>query len=301
MFDRLFDEKGLSLDRLRRFLAVVESGGNTKAAGGDPTLQSQISRQIKELETFFGVSLFLRVGKRMQPTDKGRLLAVIARHSLSSLEDFRIACAQEPRTISIGAGDAFFQWVLLPRIGELEEGDVTLHIENLRTREIAEQVTDMRLDFGVVREDAISASHESRKLGKLGYALFVPRKLVGMSKVAVWKTLLSKVPLATLETSGQFFERLNEAAKEAGIELQLRLACSSFPQAAKALETGRFAAILPKIAQVELSKDDYAQVPVPFLSDEMRELHLIWNRRQMHMQPELEKFLTRIAKLLAIK
>ena len=61
-FDRLFDISGLSLDRLRSFLRVVEAGSLTRAALGDVTRQSQYSRQIKELEGYFGTALTRRVG-----------------------------------------------------------------------------------------------------------------------------------------------------------------------------------------------------------------------------------------------
>ena len=55
-FARLFTVSGLSLDRLRTFLRVAEAGNLAKAAKGDATQQSQFSRQIKELEAFFGVA-----------------------------------------------------------------------------------------------------------------------------------------------------------------------------------------------------------------------------------------------------
>ena len=53
------------MDRLRRFVEVVDLGGVTRAANNDPSLQSQISRQVKELEEFFGMDLFNREGRRM--------------------------------------------------------------------------------------------------------------------------------------------------------------------------------------------------------------------------------------------
>ena len=69
-FERLFDVSGLSLDRLRTFLRVVEAGNLSKAASGDTTRQSQFSRQIKEMESFFGVALTRRVGRRIEITDE---------------------------------------------------------------------------------------------------------------------------------------------------------------------------------------------------------------------------------------
>ena len=61
-FDSLLSISGLSLDRMRSFLMVAESGNLSKAAKGDVTKQSQFSRQIKDLEGFFGVALTKRVG-----------------------------------------------------------------------------------------------------------------------------------------------------------------------------------------------------------------------------------------------
>ena len=72
-FARLFTVSGLSLDRLRTFLRVAEAGNLAKAAKGDTTRQSQFSRQIKELEAFFGVALTRRVGRRIEITDEDRM------------------------------------------------------------------------------------------------------------------------------------------------------------------------------------------------------------------------------------
>ena len=63
MFRDLFQTTGLTLERLHSFLMVAEAGGVTKAAGGDPNRQSLFSRQIKELEEFFGVGR-LHVNRR---------------------------------------------------------------------------------------------------------------------------------------------------------------------------------------------------------------------------------------------
>lgn len=41
--------KGMSLERLDAFLAVLEAGGIARAAPGQPVRQSQLSRQISEL------------------------------------------------------------------------------------------------------------------------------------------------------------------------------------------------------------------------------------------------------------
>ena len=92
-FERLFTVSGLSLDRLRTFLRVAEAGNLAKAALGDVTKQSQFSRQIKELEAFFGVALTRRVGRRIEITQEGNQLALIIRRQFRELDDFRESMA----------------------------------------------------------------------------------------------------------------------------------------------------------------------------------------------------------------
>ncbi len=54
MFESLFSERGLSLDRLKVLIEVRDAGSIAQAAPGDPVRQSQYSRQLRELSEFFG-------------------------------------------------------------------------------------------------------------------------------------------------------------------------------------------------------------------------------------------------------
>jgi len=87
-YTELFSEHGLSIDRLKSFLDVVDAGSIVKAAGGDTNRQSQYSRQIKELETFFGAKLTRRKGRRIEITEEGERLARLIRESFTNLSDF---------------------------------------------------------------------------------------------------------------------------------------------------------------------------------------------------------------------
>ena len=67
MFEELLSRRGLSFDRLRALVEVTQSGSIARAAEGDPNKQSQYSRQLKELEEFFGIELTQREGKNLEP------------------------------------------------------------------------------------------------------------------------------------------------------------------------------------------------------------------------------------------
>jgi DNA-binding transcriptional LysR family regulator len=288
MFNELFSKRGLSLDRLRSFCCVADAGGVTKAAGGDPTRQSQFSRQIKELELFFGAELTRRQGKSIVLSSSGMRLAKIARESFAALNAFHRACKSEPIEFSIGAGDALLQWLLFPRIAQLQDtaADSVFNVLSLRTLDIAERVSDLRLDFGLVRRDAVSPLHKSESLGTLTYSLFVPTRLLNPKKTPDWKEVIAKIPLATIAGEGAFRASLEKEAMKRKMRLNFSLSCSSFPQAAKALQSERYAAILPNIAFAELDQKRFVAIPATFLKSQSREICLIWNPRSADLRPK---------------
>jgi len=125
MFDQLFSRGGLSIERMRGFLEMAEAGSIARAAPGDPVRQSLISRQIRELEEFFGAELTVRRGRGLELTAEGRRLAALARAQFLALDEFRREHAGEPRSFLVSAGASTLGWVVapaLPRLAELFSG-----------------------------------------------------------------------------------------------------------------------------------------------------------------------------------
>lgn len=285
MFDRLFKERGLSLDRLRTFCMVAEAGGFTKAAGKSSNRQSQFSHQINDLEEFFGMKLMKRHGKGITLTPSGETLLKVAREIFIALEDFQADCKSETQRFSIGAGDALLQWLLVPNVASLQKTVPKLGIDvyGQPTLEIVERVADLRLDFGLVRKSAINKTQKFQSLGFEKYALFVPRQLLAGKGTPAVNEVIAKVPLATITGEGRFRASLEKQAKKDKLPLTFSLCCSTFPQAARALRSERYAAILPTIAADELDLTRFVTLPVPFL--EPREICLIWNPRLAKLRP----------------
>ena len=300
MFDQLFRDRGLSLDRLRTFCMVAEAGGVTKAAGKNSNRQSQFSRQINELEEFFGVELMKRHGKGITLTAAGKRLANVAREIFAHLEDFNRACKSEPQRFSIGAGDALLQWLLFPNVGGLQKAlpRIGIDVFGLPTLDIVDRVTDLRLDFGLVRRDAVTPAHKFQSLGFEKYALFVPRQLLSGNKPPTVKEVIATIPLTTIAGEGRFRASLQKQALKNKLPLRFSLCCSTFPQAARALRSERYAAILPTIAADEFDVDRFATVPVPFL--EPREICLVWSPRSAKLRPETKAVRDCLLRLLKL-
>jgi aminoethylphosphonate catabolism LysR family transcriptional regulator len=69
--------------QLRSFNAVTSEGGFTAASRALKIGQPTITHQVKELEALFGVELFHRRGRRVEPTDAGRALFALTQRMMS--------------------------------------------------------------------------------------------------------------------------------------------------------------------------------------------------------------------------
>ena len=79
--------RNLDLTSLRSFVAVVESGGVTRAAQAVNKSQSAVSMQLKRLEDLLGVALHERRGRQLVLTEAGDQLLVDAKRMLAINDD----------------------------------------------------------------------------------------------------------------------------------------------------------------------------------------------------------------------
>ena len=287
MFEQLFSEHGLSLDRLRTLQEVAEAGSIAAAARGDATRQSQYSRQLKELEQFFGITLTRRQGRVLTLTPAGQELLQVVNASFRALEDFKCRASETMYRYMLGCGESIHAWMVAPVLGRVvKEGKPwQFSFANLRNADVSRQLLDMELDFGILRTSAISSDLlESVPLARVKYALYVPADLqkVGLD----FDKAVTRLPVATLG-SGSFYTQLQTNLRAAGVSLGNMNATQSFPFALRLLKTGGYAAILPDIAEVELP-DDVLKLESPALESLSRMLSLAWNPRLLRVRPAAE-------------
>ncbi len=293
MFENLFAQSGLSLERLKTFREIVAAGGITAAAGDDSNRQSQFSRQLKELERYFGVELLKRGRGPAELTDAGQRLYEIIGHTLRALEEFRATCAGQPVEVVVGAGESLIQWLLLPRLAGLTEAHPRLAVsfQNLRTDDILRQLLDGGVDFGVVSRYEPNRLLASAPLGKMEFCLFAPASLLPTNpKLKLKSEVLGTVPLAMLEGSAGTRKAVEQEAHRNGIKLNVRLRFSSYPQLAQAVQNLGVAAIMPKLAVVAFKQSDVRAVPLPFLGALARQVSLVWNRKTAEVRPAIAKY-----------
>ena len=278
-FSALFAKGGLSLDRLRTLCLVADAGSLTAAAERDTTRVSLFSRQLRELESFFGTRLAKRRGKQIALTENGQALAVLARRHFLELTDFSRHCAEEPLEVRLGAGASVMEWMLMPRLATLRAAlrESQVRLISQGSESLVTRLRDLRLDVAVIREDSAVAPLRTRPFASFGYALYVPRALAGDPRsLHEW---LPKTPMIS-PTSGWSRDQVDNAAAAAGLRLRIEIEGASATLSVRAVREGHCAAILPDIAGEELVDADIVTLRPAFLRALERRLVIAWHPRQ---------------------
>ena len=288
MFEKLFDQRsGLSLERLRGFVEVAKAGSIVKAAPGDKSRQSALSRHIRDLEEFFATELTVRRGKTIAISEAGQRLAVITEAQLRDLEEFRSRQADEQRTFTIGSGASTTDWLIVPTVSAISRllDGASISLETLRSRDLVRAVADGSVDFAIVREDALPNGEKcKRRILRMTFHLCIPNKLLRkgvtpamLDQPSIW----SQLPFAAGKGGGQLDTRLRTIMADAGVDFHPFVECKSMLQARQFIERGECAGVLPSIGLRGLSPTDTTIREFKPFRDYGRQLVLHWNARQM--------------------
>lgn len=302
MFDELFQRGGLSLDRLRSFLAVAEAGAIARAAPGDPVRQSQLSRQIGELEEFFGQALVERRGRGLAVTAAGARLAVTVREAFLGLREFAATPADQPFAASLGAGDSLLHAWVIPRLPRTLPASLTLAA--MHGPEVVARLLDARLDFGIARMTEVPASLRTRPLGTITFALYVPRALRRKRRTGSVAELVASLPIAAQYGDPEIAEALAAALRDASASrgaapITPALVCETFPQAQRAVMTERFAAVLPTLARRDLPASTFDEVEL--LATPSRKVVFAWHRRIERQRPRVAALIGELVAAFALR
>jgi len=298
MTKRLFARTGLSLERLRTFAEVVAAAGISQAAPGDSNRQSQFSRQLKELESFFGAELLRRGRGRFELTAAGNELFQIVQSHFNAMEDLIDRCADRSVEMRLGAGESLLYWLIPPCLQEFRTRRplVTLVLQNLRTDDIVNRLMDGQLDAGLLRQDAVRTSLQSEPIGTMSYGLWVPDLLgLEIKRRDFWKFLKS-TQVAVLE-GGTVTSAFEEAGEAKGIRLKICFRGSSYPQMVEASKQLGCAALLP-IFEGGPEIQGGTVYPIPTLKPFTRILALAWNPRFVSLRQEIERAIESFSTIL---
>ena len=292
MFKYLANQSGFSLERLASLCEVAEAGSIGQASRGDANRQSQLSRQIAELEAVFGIALLARQSRPFRLTPEGRELAQAARQFFQSVDDLQRRAENAAQRVVIGAGETLIQWLLFPACEAIQRqaGKVVFTFKNLDSSRLIEALQQGEIDVALIRREDVTPSLAHTDSWAYAQAAFVPRVL-SRSATVLKVEELAALPWAVLEGRGHFRQFLEDKARASSIKLNAVLECSSYTQVAMAVQTGRYAGFLPEFAKSSAFAGNAALVQRPLergLHYE-RSLVLAWREASVRNRPILEK------------
>ena len=150
----------MTLRHLKVFVAVCKLGSITRAAEELRVAQPSVSLTVKELESYYGVTLFDRLNQRLVLTDFGKEAFLRAKEVLAAFDSFEGLMKQSRTnvTLHIGASLTLGQAMLPMLWRRIEERfpEVRCNAVIRQTHAIEQQIEDGQLDFAIV-EGGISS------------------------------------------------------------------------------------------------------------------------------------------------
>ncbi len=292
----LISKKGVSIDRLRSFCAVIEAGSITAAAAQDPSKQSQFSRQITELEDALGVELFERINRRLSPTEAGRALALMTRSYFDGLAELSNSGGAKGETIRIAAAESTFESLVYPRLSGMRSASPSCRFvfESCGTEDAVQRLKTGRVDIAIVRDNAPTEDMDTILLTEVDYALAIPRNLLPQGNRGGFESLRD-LPMVVLRGGGEFRRMLATITEKAGVDLLTVAETDSFGGAFELVRTGVVAAILPKWMTKSLSADKFATVESEEFAVLVRSLVVATAARTKSLRPLIGSAATKLA------
>lgn len=130
------------LNAIKAFEAAARLGSFTRAAEELNVTHGAVSRQVRLLEDWFGIPLFLRTSRNAVPTQAGRnLLAEIgpALDRLAAVSQHLQHCAQAAGTLTVSALPTFAMRWLIPRLPQFQRSHPDLELQIVTASTSAEQ------------------------------------------------------------------------------------------------------------------------------------------------------------------
>ena len=211
----------MDLHQLRVFQAAVKTGGFTRASEQLHLSQSTVSPHIKLLEEELGCPLFLRVGKRVQVTEAGRVLLQYAETIFRDLKNAEMAVREmndlKRGTVRLGVGPTTLTHRLPHVLGDYARRfpDIELVVLAGTTEFLLDALRAQHLDLAVVMRTAPQPGIAVTLLGQEEMIIVVNRdhplarrKTVEPADLASLRFILYEKNTAMQNLIDRFFESL---------------------------------------------------------------------------------------------
>jgi LysR family nitrogen assimilation transcriptional regulator len=167
---------------MKYFVAVVDSGSVSRAAGRLFVAQSALSKQISDLETDLDVTLLHRSRSGVFPTESGKVFYEYCKAILKQMGDAREAvhCSSEAivGNVVVGVPQSASVALALPLINAVQAQlpNISLHINEELTGNLLEQLRQGHVDLAVFTSNVQLQGFSFSPIAQEDFYLVMPAK-----------------------------------------------------------------------------------------------------------------------------
>lgn len=240
-----------SVRQLRAFVAVYQAGQVSAAAQQLALTQPAVTVLLRELEGRLGVRLFDRSTRALRRTPAAEEAIGYAERVLAELEALgasmaELAGARRGR-VRIAATSTVAQTLLPPVMRRFLDAhpQVRVEIEDVAPTGFVEAVLRERVDFGVgTLQSPVAGLREEVFLRDVLAAVAPPRPGFEAGRPITWKQLAA-LPVVTVKAGYGVRPRIDAAAEQAGVQLQIVHEVSLLTTALALAASGLGVAVVP--------------------------------------------------------
>ena len=173
--DKGFD---MTIRHMKTFVEVYRNGNMTRAAEKLHMAQPAVSRMVQELEKYYGVRMFERMGRKISATEAGKHFYAYALHIIDSFEQMEEGMRNwdEQGIVRVGASVTLGS-MLLPKVLKeyrLRHGGITVRTTVTNGTRLQGMLENNELDFALIEGSITSDALVAEELTEDRLILLLP-------------------------------------------------------------------------------------------------------------------------------
>lgn len=277
----------METDRLRYFIATVESGSLSKASRILGVSHSGISKAISALEAEAKLTFFRPQGRGVEITSEGRWFYEKAKKVIGILSELHPTKPLAPEKLRVGLSPV----IAVTAAAALAEAiDVPMQICEVEVGELEAKLISGELDFGIAFVPKLRPEIEHLKLGRVRFAAFARKDFI--AKHGTVEALRYVVPASNIPTNPLGY--LHRDGWPSDLARTSYYSVNSFAIAMNLVKGGKAAAYMPffvatmENAQIHSSQERWDAVAQKLKQADERDLFLV----KLHSSPETAQMKT---------
>lgn len=271
----------MTLRHIRIFVSVFQNNSITKASQELHLAQPSVSLAVRELEEYYGIRLFDRIGRHIAPTECGEEFYEYAVHIVSLFDEMEKKMRNWDTfgTLRVGASITIGTHILPDLIHRYQEkfSDLTIEAKINRSSSIEDALIHSDIDLGLVETQPSHPDLRADPFMQDSMCAIVPPGHPLTSKKITSLAELSRFPFLMREKGSAGRELLDASFSLLQISISPRWESASTQALVRAVAEGLGVAVLPYLlVKKEIEEGTVCQVPLDHPI--VRNLNIIYHK-----------------------